>query len=172
MKWPKTAFWAMPVSTSRRLESLSVARFSPFSPGSAENSPLFAPLLPPVGRWPYALHAQNRSQQKIEESAGVDRRNPLAMDTLFLLTLGSALLSSMRLHVDQLGAMQNGRFDAAGVRPEQVARWMKRAWAAVHWARLLIETPKGHYLPLLPIDVGGDLPEGWLRTLRVSRPRS
>ena len=101
--------------------------------------------------------------QKIEESAGVDRRNPLAMDTLFLLTLGSALLSSMRLHVDQLGAMQNGRFDAAGVRPEQVARWMKRAWAAVHWARLLIETPKGHYLPLLPIDVGGDLPEGWLR---------
>lgn len=101
--------------------------------------------------------------QKIEESAGIDRRNPLPADTLYLLALGSALLSSIRLHVDQLGAFMAGRFDTAGIGTRQKDRWRARAWAAGHWARLLIKTPAGHYLPLLPIDVGGDLPEGWLR---------
>lgn len=101
--------------------------------------------------------------QDLEQHAGIDRRNPLPGDMLYVLTLGSALTGKVTLHTDRLGAMMAGKFDPAGAQPKQRKLWRERAWAAVHWASLSMPTPAGHWLPILPIHWGGDLPEGHLR---------
>ena len=96
----------------------------------------------------------------IEEHAHIDRRSPLPGDTLYLSSLGSALTVPITLHVDDLGAMLAGRFLAAGATPKQKANWRARAWSAITWTSMDIKMPSGHWMPLLRIDRGGDLPEG------------
>ena len=99
----------------------------------------------------------------IEENADIDRRNPLPGDTLYLFTLGSALTGPITLNADRLGAMIAGRFTTAGATPKQKALWRKRAWSAIKWASMDIRMPSGHWMPILRIDRGGDLPEGVIR---------
>ena len=99
----------------------------------------------------------------IEENADIDRRNPLPGDTLYLFTLASALTGPITLSADRLGAMIAGRFSTAGATPKKKALWRERAWAAIKWASMDIRMPSGHWMPILRIDRGGDLPEGIIR---------
>ena len=107
----------------------------------------------------------------IEEHAHIDRRSPLPGDTLYLFSLGGALTVPITLHVDDLGAMLAGIFLAAGATPKQKANWRARAWSAITWASMDIKMPSGHWMPLLRIDRGGDLPEGVVRIWPYSWPK-
>ncbi|MCY3577058.1 MAG: hypothetical protein OXH53_07065 [bacterium] len=100
--------------------------------------------------------------QDLEQHAGIDRRNPLSGDTLYVLTLGMALTGPVTLHVDQLGAMMAGQFAPAGAQPSQRERWRERAWAAVRWASSWRKLPSGHWRQLLGITTA-DLTEGYVR---------
>lgn len=101
--------------------------------------------------------------RNIEENADIDRRNPLPGDILYLFTFGSALTGPITLSADRLGGMTAGRFTTAGATPKQKALWRVRAWSAIKWASMDIMMPSGHWMPILRIDRGGDLPEGVIR---------
>ncbi len=100
--------------------------------------------------------------QDLEQYAGIDRRNPLPGDTLYLLTLGAALCGPLTIYADQLGAMMAGQFDPAGAQPSQRERWRHRAWAALRWASSWRQLPDGHWRQLLAITTA-DLPPGHAR---------
>lgn len=91
-----------------------------------------------------------------------DRRNPIRSDTWQTLAIGSAITTRMTLHVDQLGALIAGRLKVP-TRNTEKKTLRARAWAVVGWVTLSMPTPRGHWLPILAIDYGRDLPEGHLR---------
>ena len=89
--------------------------------------------------------------QEQEQHAGVDRRAPLAGDTLYLCGLSSAIQGDLTLKADRLGAMMAGRFDSVGVGVRQKRRWRDRAWAAVQWASAFRRLPDGNYFQVVGI---------------------
>ena len=99
----------------------------------------------------------------IEQHAHIDRRSPLPNDTLYFMTLSAALIHPLIIHVDNVGAMMASHFSASGATPKQKKSWRDRAWPAIAWSSMDIKLPSGHWMPIVRVDRGGDLPEGVIR---------
>ena len=91
--------------------------------------------------------------------AGYNRQQPLPVDVATVLSLASALSGAMTIEVDRLAQWMVG-LDHPPADSRQAGQWRQRAWDALNWCNLRLQTPAGHYLPLVRVDTGGNLPEG------------
>ena len=171
MKTAALAQWeTMPDAMIIKIDGEPVSSPYPHRPKRPVNSnPDSLPLHIPGTR--EAMDLRLAVLRDIEQHAHIDRRNPLPGDTHHVLTLGAALTAPMTLPVDDLGAMIAGYLSAAGATPKTRLRWRERAWNASSWASMDIQLPSGHWMPLLRIDRGGDLPEGMIRIWPYDWPK-
>ena len=107
----------------------------------------------------------------IEQHAHIDRRSPLPNDTLYFMTLSAALIHPLIIHVDDVGAMMASHFSASGATPKKKKSWRDRAWSAIAWSSMDIKLPSGHWMPIVRVDRGGDLPEGMIRIWPYEWPK-
>ena len=91
--------------------------------------------------------------------AGYSRQQPLPVDVATVLSLASAISGAMTIEVDRLAQWMVG-LDHPPADSRQAGQWRQRAWDALNWCNLRLQTPAGHYLPIVRVDTGGNLREG------------